>query len=53
MNDEIREYLLPKFPMGRIGLPEDVARTIPFLASDEANWITGQIIHSEGGFIRG
>jgi 3-oxoacyl-[acyl-carrier protein] reductase len=39
--------------MGRIGLPEDVARIIAFLASDEAKWITGQIIHSEGGFIRG
>ncbi|MCE4049364.1 MULTISPECIES: SDR family oxidoreductase [Bacillaceae] len=53
MNDEIREHLLPKFPMGRIGLPEDVASTIAFLASEEAKWITGQIIHSEGGFIRG
>ncbi len=52
MNDEIREYLLPKFPMGRIGQPEDVAQTIAFLASDEAQWITGQVIHSEGGFIR-
>ena len=52
MTDDIRDYLLPKFPMGRIGQPEDVARTIAFLASDEANWITGQIIHSEGGFIR-
>lgn len=53
MNDKTREYLLPKFPMGRIGVPEDVARTIAFLASDEAEWITGQIINSEGGFIRG
>ena len=53
MNNEIREHLLPKFPMGRIGLPEDVARIIAFLASDEGEWITGQIIHSEGGFIRG
>lgn len=53
MNDEIRKYLLPKFPMGRIGEPEDVARIIAFLASDEAQWITGQVIHSEGGFIRG
>lgn len=53
MNDEIREYLLPKFPMGRIGVPEDVARIIAFLASDEAKWITGQVINSEGGFIRG
>ncbi|MCY9043669.1 SDR family oxidoreductase, partial [Bacillus inaquosorum] len=41
------------FPMGRIGTPDDAARMIVFLASDEAEWITGQIIHSEGGFIRG
>lgn len=53
MNDEIRRYLLPKFPMGRIGSPEDVARVISFLASEEAQWMTGQIIHSEGGFLRG
>ncbi|CAM3900908.1 SDR family oxidoreductase [Mesobacillus zeae] len=52
MNAEIRRCLLPKFPMGRIGQPEDVARIIAFLVSDEAKWITGQIIHSEGGFIR-
>ncbi|MFJ7922061.1 SDR family oxidoreductase [Lysinibacillus fusiformis] len=53
MNDEIRTYLLPKFPMGRIGSPEDVAKVISFLASKEAKWLTGQIIHSEGGFLRG
>ncbi|WP_026907521.1 SDR family oxidoreductase [Paucisalibacillus globulus] len=52
MNDEIRKHLLPKFPMGRIGLPEDVAKLVAFLASEEAEWITGQIINSEGGFIR-
>ena len=52
MNDEIRTYLLSKFPMGRVGLPEDVARIIAFLASDESKWITGQVIHSEGGYIR-
>lgn len=53
MNDEIRDALAPKFPMGRIGLPSDAARLIAFLASEEAEWITGQIIHSEGGFSRG
>ena len=53
MTDEIREHLLPKFPMGRIGQPKDVAESVAFLASDEAAWITGQIIHSEGGFVRG
>lgn len=53
MTDEIREHLLPKFPMGRIGQPRDVAESVAFLSSDEAGWITGQIIHSEGGFVRG
>ncbi|GIN41899.1 MULTISPECIES: SDR family oxidoreductase [Heyndrickxia] len=50
MNPELKEYLIPKFPMGRIGQPEDAARLIAFLASDNARWITGQIIHSDGGF---
>ena len=52
MNDDIREHLLPKFPMGRIGKPEDAAKLIAFLVSDEADWITGQVMNSEGGFIR-
>jgi 3-oxoacyl-[acyl-carrier protein] reductase len=50
MTDEIREYLLPRFPLGRIGQPEDAARLIAFLASDQAGWVTGQIIRSTGGF---
>ncbi|ANF96103.1 SDR family oxidoreductase [Paenibacillus bovis] len=52
MTDDIRSFLLPQFPMGRIGTPDDAARIIAFLASEEAQWITGQIIHSEGGFAR-
>lgn len=50
MTEEVKEALLPRFPMGRIGLPEDAARLITFLASDDSGWITGQIIHSRGGF---
>ncbi|WP_456278634.1 SDR family oxidoreductase [Bacillus sp. AK128] len=52
MNDEIRKQLQPKFAMGRIGLPEDAANVIGFLVSEDAKWLTGQIIHSEGGFHR-
>jgi 3-oxoacyl-[acyl-carrier protein] reductase len=36
-------------PFGRIGLPQDAARLIRFLASPEGGWITGQVIHSRGG----
>lgn len=50
MNDEIKEYLISRAPMGRIGLPEDAARLIAFLASEQAGWVTGQIIRSAGGF---
>lgn len=50
MSEELKKALLPQFPMGRIGLPEDAARLITFLASDDSEWITGQIIHSRGGF---
>lgn len=48
---EIRDELLPHFPFGRIGEPADAARLVAFLASEEASWITGQILHSEGGFL--
>ncbi len=52
MTEELREALAAKFPSGRVGEPEDAARLVAFLAGDEAAWITGQIIHSEGGFLR-
>ncbi len=52
MTEEIKDALQPKFLMGRIGQPDDAARIVTFLTSEEANWITGQVIHSEGGFFR-
>lgn len=48
---ELRQTLLPLFPTGRIGTPDDAARLIAWLAGPEAAWITGQVIHSEGGFL--
>jgi 3-oxoacyl-[acyl-carrier protein] reductase len=49
ISSELREKWEAESPMGRIGVPEDAARMIRFLASAEAEWITGQIIHSRGG----
>jgi 3-oxoacyl-[acyl-carrier protein] reductase len=40
------------FPAGRWGQPDDVARLVAWLVSDEAAWITGQVLDSEGGFRR-
>lgn len=36
-------------PLGRVGEPQDIANTIRFLLSEDASWITGQIIHVDGG----
>jgi 3-oxoacyl-[acyl-carrier protein] reductase len=52
MTEESKREIAPMFPSGRIGQPEDAARLVAFLAGDEGAWITGQVIHSEGGFLR-
>jgi len=52
MDKKMKSELLNQFPMGRIGTPKDTAKLIGFLTSEDAEWITGQIIHSEGGFKR-
>ncbi len=49
MTEEIKRELLLRSPQGRLGQPEDAARLVAFLASDAAQWITGQVIHSHGG----
>jgi len=41
-----------RFPAGRWGEPDDPARLIAWLVTDEARWITGQVINTEGGFRR-
>lgn len=43
---------LPAMPLGRWGEPDDAARLITWLCTDDAGWITGQVIDSEGGFRR-
>jgi len=50
MTGDVKRELLLHSPQGRIGQPEDAARLVAFLASDAASWITGQVIHSRGGF---
>ncbi|WP_066946027.1 SDR family oxidoreductase [Streptomyces lushanensis] len=46
------ERVAALFPAGRWGMPDEPARLIAWLATDEAEWITGQVIDSEGGFRR-
>jgi 3-oxoacyl-[acyl-carrier protein] reductase len=49
---DAHEIVRRHFPQGRWGVPDDPARLIAWLVTDEAAWITGQVINSEGGFRR-
>ena len=48
---EILPQLAQETPMGRLGTPEDIAHAVAFLASDKADFITGQVLTCDGGFI--
>jgi 3-oxoacyl-[acyl-carrier protein] reductase len=47
-----RERVARRFPAGRWGAPDDAARLVAWLCTDDAAWITGQVVNSEGGFRR-
>jgi 3-oxoacyl-[acyl-carrier protein] reductase len=49
MPEPTRSALIAATPLGRLGTPEDIAQVVAFLASDEAHWITGEIIGATGG----
>ncbi len=45
-----REALMRQIPLARLGAPEDVAAVVRFLVSEEAGYVTGQVVHVNGGF---
>jgi 3-oxoacyl-[acyl-carrier protein] reductase len=49
LSDQVKESLKTRIPLGRMGSPRDVASAIVFLASDEAGYITGHVLHVNGG----
>ena len=50
LTEDFRDVFLRHIPLGRMGLPEEIAAAVSYLASDEAAYITGQILTVSGGF---
>ncbi len=51
LNENIKQQLKEQIPMGKLGMPEDIANCIKFLVSDDASYITGQVVHVNGGML--
>ena len=51
LKDEVKEAIEETIPLKRLGTAEDVAKVVKFLASDDSNYITGQVINVDGGML--
>ncbi len=51
LSQEVRDQMLAAIPLGRFGQPEDIAKAVAFLASDEASYVTGQVLSVNGGMV--
>jgi len=51
ISPENEPWIVQRTPLGRLGTPEDVADVIVFLVSEQAHWLTGQLIYASGGFV--
>ena len=49
IGSDFETQLVAMTPLGRIGQPEDIARVVTFLASDDSAWITGEVLSASGG----
>ncbi len=49
LSDQVKEEMAKSIPLNRMGCPEDVANAVAFLVSDKASYITGQVLHVDGG----
>lgn len=51
LNENIKQQLKEQIPLGKLGMPADIANCIKFLVSEDASYITGQVIHVNGGML--
>ncbi len=48
---QVKEEILTKIPLSRIGKPRDIAQAVLFLASDMSGYVTGQVLAVDGGMV--
>ena len=51
LSEEVKNQMLTQIPLAKLGSPEDVAKAVVFLASEDSNYITGQTLHVNGGMV--
>ena len=49
--EKLKQGMLTQIPLAKLGQPEDIAKAVAFLASDDANYMTGQTLHIDGGMV--
>jgi len=51
LSDKVKDVIMSTIPLKRLGMPGDVANAVAFLASEDASYITGQVINVDGGMV--
>ena len=51
LSEEVKQTIMSKIPLAKLGQPDDIAAAVAFLASPEANYITGQVLTVDGGMV--
>ncbi len=51
LSDDLKQKAIQNIPLGRLGQPEDIAETVAFLVSEQASYITGQVLEVSGGMV--
>ena len=51
LSEEVRQSILQKIPLGKLGQPDDIAAAVAYLASGEAKYVTGQVLAVDGGMV--
>jgi 3-oxoacyl-[acyl-carrier protein] reductase len=49
IDDGLRDVLVERSPLARLGTPADAAALVTFLCSERGGWVNGQLLHSDGG----